>query len=376
MFRQLLAGAFVLSLASCARSTNEGTQEEHRIGTILPLTGGAALYGKWIQEGIDVAVTHLEQQHPGHRFRVIYQDDQNQPDRSINALNKLISFNNVPVIIGGVTSTCAAPIAPIAQSKSTVLVSTSASAPELGSVGSYFFRVWSSDDWASRQLANQVADRFAPRNIGLLYANNDYGQGVERILREEFGKRGVTVLASEGYTLKNTDSRGHLTRLKAAGPAVILLIGYASELAYAVRQASELDVDIPLVGQEGIESEILLKVAGKAAEGIIYYVPQFDPRDPDSTIQKFVETYTAQYSGRKPEIFAAHGYDAMMVIGDAILDGDDSADGIRNALAGTRDFPGVTGRITFDSNGDVRKTLMTKVVADGQFDIIRETDSK
>ena len=131
LFRQLLAGAFVLSLASCARSTNEGTQEEHRIGAILPLTGGAALYGKWIQEGINVAVTHLEQQHPGHRFRVIYQDDQNQPDRSINALNKLISFNNVPVIIGGVTSTCAAPIA---QSKSTVLVSTSASAPELSSV--------------------------------------------------------------------------------------------------------------------------------------------------------------------------------------------------------------------------------------------------
>lgn len=348
--------------------TDEGA---HRVGAVLPLTGPAAQYGEWVRNGIDVAVDQLEKSNPGVKFNVLYQDDQNAADRSITALRKLKAVDKVPVVIGAVTSGCTTAIAPIAQQDKVVLVSPSSSAPSLSEIGNFFFRVWSSDELASRQLAAQIIKDFNPESVALLYVNNDYGQGVNGLITKVFEEANVRIAAAEGYSPGNSDFRAHLTRIKDKEPDLILLIGYANELAYAVKQAGELEVATTLVGQEGIESDLLLEVAGKAAEGLVYYVPQFDPEAEDDNIQSFASDYEEKY-GESPEIFAAHGYDAMMVIGKALIAAKDSgAESVRDAISRTKNHSGVTGIISFDENGDVQKSLMAKVVKNGKFTIRR-----
>jgi branched-chain amino acid transport system substrate-binding protein len=146
---------------------------------------------------------------------------------------------------------------------------------------------------------------------------------------------------------------------------VVFLPGYYPEVSVILKEARQLGLNVPFIGCEAWDSPTLLQVAGSAANGC-FYSNQFSADDPSSVVQDFVKLYQAKY-GERPDNFAALGYDAARVVLDAIIRADSIEPGaVRDALAQTKDFPGVSGSITIDSKRNASKPVVILALKEGQ----------
>ena len=360
----LLNVAVILLIAGCQRAGKSSVE----IGAILPLTGDAAIYGQELKNGIELAREEINNSGgiKGKKIEVKYEDDRGQPKEGVSAIQKLISADKVPVIIGGATSSVALAIAPIAVEKKVVLLSPTATAPALSKVGKYFFLIWPSDNYDGLIMAQFAFDKLGLKKVAILYVNTEYGQGIDNVFKKEFEKRGGQILISESYELGASDFRTQLTKMKQLEPDAIYLPGYYKELAGILRQARELGVKSVFLSVNSFYDPKLLEIAGNSAEGAIFTYPTYDAKSEEPLTKKFVEVFKAKYK-KEPDAFAVQGYDAMKTVADAIQAGGDSSESIRDAMAHMKDFPGVGGSITFDVNGDVRKPLRFLTVQGGQF---------
>lgn len=342
--------------------------EEIKIGAILPLTGGAALYGEALKNGIELAVEQINTKSGirGRKISVIYEDDANLPNNGVSAVRKMLETEKVSVIIGGAGSSVAMAIAPIANKQRVILLSPTATAPALTQSGKYFFRIWPSDNYDGSYMAKFAFEKLGLRKVSILYVNNDYGLGIEQVFKTEFKKLGGGILNSESYDLGTTDFRTQLTKIKGNNPEAIYLPGYFKEFTIILRQIRELGIKARILSVNSFYDPKLLEIAGKAAEGAIFTYPTYDPKSKDPIIQEFVKAFQAKY-GKEPDAFAVQGYDCMKIIAYAIEKGGYSADGIQKAMAQIKDFPAIGGRTTFDENGDVIKPLRILTVKNGKF---------
>lgn len=337
------------------------------IGAVLCLTGSGAEYGKDAERGIMLAVDELNSQGgiSGRRVRVLVEDDQTQPRVAVSAAEKLISVNDVKVIIGAVTSSSHLAIAPIADREQVVIISPGASNPSITDAGDFVFRNWISDELEGSRMAEYVYSQ-GVRSAAVLYINNDYGVGLKDVFTRRFGELGGKLPVIESYEQDATDFRTQLTKIASSHPDIIYLPGYYKELAGILNQSVELGIKIPMRSVVCFEDPKLLELAGKNAEGVIYSSPYFDPEAADTLVRAFVNAFKRRYD-RIPGIFAAHAYDATRIIADAIRNSGYSGPQIRDALYHVKDYPGVSGATTFDQNGDVVKKVAIKTVRNGQF---------
>ncbi len=362
-----IAGVVALAIMLTLTRTKEELKEI-KVGAICPLTGDAAVYGQWFKNGIDLALEEINSQGgiKNRKLIVIYEDSRADPKEGISAVQKLITVHNVSAIIGAMASSVTLAIAPIAEKNKVVLLSPASSAPKITYAGDYVFRNWSSDVFEGKIMVDFAYEKLDIKRVAVLYINNEYGVGIKDVFETYFRKRGGMVVNSESYEQGATDFRTQLTKIKSKQPEAIYLPTMAKEAGQILRQAQEIGVQAQFLSIMGVEAPIVLKVAGKAAEGVIYSYPGFDPESPSEIVQRFQAKYMAKY-GEKAEAFAAHSYDALKIIASAIEKADCNADGIKNVLYEIKDFPGVTGQTTFDENGDVIKPVMIKVIKDGKF---------
>ena len=352
----------ILIFVGCAKKE----PEEYKIGAILPLTGDAAQYGEWAKNGIELAVKEINNK-GGMKVKIIYEDSQAQPTKGVSAMNKLVTVDKVPVVIGAMASSVTLAIAPIAQSSKTVLFSAASSSPELTKAGDFFFRNWPSDLFEGNSMAEFAYDKLGFRKIGIIYVNTDYGIGIKDVFKKRFVALGGEISFEEGYPQGESNFRALLTKIKnIETDALYIPAQYSREMGRLLKQAGELGIKKQVLSTVTFESQEILELAGEAAEGVIYTAPAFDPDSSEQAIMDYQEKYKSAY-GKKSEVFAAHAYDAMNIIAQAIEQGGYSATGIKNALFKIKDYPGITGKTTFDENGDVVKPAMIKVVKDGKF---------
>jgi len=349
---------------SCQKKVEEKVV---KIGAILPLTGDAAKYGESAKEGIELAIEEINAEGgvKGHKIEIIYEDSQGLPTTGVSAFQKLITSNRVPAVIGGLFSSVTLAIAPIANREHVVVLSPTSSAPAITKAGDYIFRNCASDIFEGKIMAEAARKTLGLSKVAIIYINNDYGVGIKDVFKKEFTALGGKILAEEAFDQGATDFRTQITKVKQANPEAVYIIGYR-ELGSLLKQAKELGLNVQFLSTVMFEDPEILKIAGDAAEGVIYSARAYNPKSKEPIVKKFVEKYEMKYH-KEPDIFAALSYDAVLILAKAMEIGGFTADGIKEAIYGIRDFQGVAGVTSFDENGDVVKPAVLKIVRNSKF---------
>jgi len=363
-----------LVLVSCHRQN----QNVVRIGIALPLTGDSAAWGQQGRWGAEIAAQEINNSGgiQGEKLEIVFEDTQAIPRVAISAISKLISVDHVPAVVGDIVSQTSLAMVPIAEQHKVVLMVPTASAPALSGAGPFIFRVWPSDVVEGTFLANWTAENRINR-VCVLHIATDYGLGLSEIFQKRFEALGGSVQSIQSYAQDETDFRPYLARIKTLAPQAVYMISYYKDGALILRQAQEIGLKVQFLGATAVESPELLKLAGNAADGLIYpTIADFDPSNPTPIQSAFIDHFRADFK-TEPNWAATHVHDAVLVIADAMRTGAMSGDEIRQQIDHTPFFDGVTGRISFDRNGDVvGKKAVMKTVKDGSFVILSDSNPK
>lgn len=363
-FVSIIILAFMLGSFGCTKKE----PQEIKIGAILPLTGDGAKYGEEAKNGIELALSEINGAGGinGKEIKVVYEDDQGTSPGAINALNKLITSEKTPVVLGPMFSSTALAVAPLGEKNRIVIFSISASTPQLTMAGDYFFRNWPSDIYEGSEMARVARNQLKLANISILTVNLDYGVGLTNVFKKVFELSGGKVLTIESYDQGAADFRTQLSKIKSLNPEGVYLPGYYAEIGIILRQAKEMGIKTQFLSAVGFDNPTVLEIAGTAAEGVIFARPYYDPEGHDPAVKSFVQNFKGQY-GVLPGIYAAHAYDGLRILARVTASGGYSAEGIKKALYSMRNFPGVTGNTSFDANGDVVKPIQIMEVRKGDF---------
>lgn len=253
------------------------------IGAVLPLSGSAAPYGQNAQRGIDLAVSEINASGGvnGKRVVVLYEDSKTEPKEAVTALQKLFNSNGVRYIIGDINSTGLLAMAPIAEKNKILLLSPGASNPKISDAGDYVFRNWHSDALEGKIDAERAYNMMKWRKPAVLYVNAAYGVGLAKTFRDRFNELGGQVASYEAYRQDATNIREQISKILASKPDGLYLPGWPKEMSVALRQLKELGSKVPVLSAQGFDDPSILKLAGDAAEGVVFSVPeQPDPNNP------------------------------------------------------------------------------------------------
>ncbi len=365
-----IAIAILIFLTACTGTpAGEVVREEPiRVASILPLTGSTSYAGKWVKQGLELALEEINSKGGvnGKPLEIIYEDGECNPQKAVSAMNKLVYADNVKVILGPQCSSSILAAAPIAEKEEIIILTSVGSSPKITHAGDFIFRVRMIGDVHGANMAEFAYNRLGARTASILYINLDNGIGYKQGFREKFEELGGTVVSKDSYGPDTTDFRTHLLKIKEKNPDVLFIGGQKAELA--VKQTRELGINAPILGPTTMKTEDMIEVAGEAAEGIIYSDSAFDPESDDIIMQEFQSKYKARYN-ELSEIRAANAYDAVKIIALMIEKcGDEKATKcIRDELYKIENYPGVSGSITFDENGDVIKPTMIMTIKNQEF---------
>ena len=247
------------------------------------------------------------------------------------------------------------------------MVAPAATNPKVTQTGNYIFRVCFIDPFQGTVMAKFAKDDLKAHRVAILSSvSNAYSLGLAKFFKDTFTANGGEIAAEKNFSEGDKDFRAQLTAVKAAGVDAVFVPGYYTEAALIVRQARDLGITAPFFGGDGWEDEQLLKIGGTALNGC-YYSTHFSAENTDPVVAAFVGRYKARWNNEAPGAFSALGYDAVYVLADAIKRAG-TTDGakLRDALAATKDFPGVSGVTTIDKDRNASKSATIIAIKDGK----------
>ncbi|HVU34038.1 MAG TPA: ABC transporter substrate-binding protein [Opitutaceae bacterium] len=361
-----LLGALLFWLIA---ALSAGAVEPIRVGHIASLTGKEAAFGVATRKGILLAVEEINAAGGvlGRPIEYRVEDIESKPGEAATATKMLVARDKVVVVLGANASSNSLEAAPVCQNAHVPMMAISSTAPAVTAMGNYIFRICFIDPFQGAVLAKFARETLHAGRLALLTsAGAPYSVGLSKVLREDFIARGGTVVADQKYAEGDKDFRAQLTTIRAAKPDVIAATGYYTEAALICLQARELGLDIPIIGGDGWEAPQLTELGGHAVEGT-YYSTYFSAENTAPEVRAFVRRYRARWNGETPEAVSALGYDAMRLVADAIRRaGTTEGPALRDAIAATRDFPGVTGRTTIDAHRNSAKPAVMLVIRHGR----------
>lgn len=387
LYVSLFAAILVASsFLSCAKKT-----EEIRIGEFGSLTGTTATFGISTKNGIDLAIDEINKAGGvgGKPLRVIVEDDQGKPEEAATAVRKLVEQDRVIAVLGEVASSRTLAGAPFCQNAGIPMITPSSTNPKVTEVGDFIFRVCFIDPFQGKVAAVFACDSLGAKKAAILRdIKNDYSVGLAEFFATTFVSRGGKIVGNESYSEGDIDFKAQLTALKAKSPDVIFVPGYYTEVGLVARQARELGITVPLLGGDGWVSDRLIEIGGAALNGC-YFTNHYWEGDPDPAVQNFVSTYKTRFGGN-PDALAALAYDAAKLLVASLKKLDSEDPGafktlvgatttrtdklrkealvkLRDILAATRDFPGVTGSINIDENRNAVKPAIFLKIENGQY---------
>ncbi len=357
----------VLVVAGVIWGTRTQEPDTITIGAILPLSGSAAPYGQNAQRGIDLAVSEVNASGgiDGKQVVVLYEDSKTEPKEAVSALEKLYNSNGVRYVIGDINSTGLLAMAPIAERSKILLLSPGASNPKISDAGDYIFRNWHSDALEGQVGAAHALNALGWKTAAVLYVNAAYGAGLAETFREEFDRLGGKTIAYEAYPQDATNMREQISKILAGNPDGLYLPGWPKEMAVALRQLKELGSTLPILSAQGFDDPSILELAGDAAEGVVFSVPE-QPDPNDKTVKAFLEVYKARHD-KEPGVCSAAGYDALRIYVSAIKSVGNEPEKVQGFMAKLESFSGADGPVTFDEHGDLLKPFMFRRVENGVF---------
>ncbi|MFM7322818.1 MAG: ABC transporter substrate-binding protein [Armatimonadota bacterium] len=336
---------------------------EIKVGQYGSMTGETSTFGEESNAGVQFALDEINAsggiEVGGKKMKVVVetQDDQSKPDEAKTIAVKFAADPKVVAVIGEVASTRSLNAAPEYQRAGIPMISPSSTNPDVTKQGDYIFRVCFIDPFQGYVMAKFATEELKVKNVAILRDQaSDYSVGLADVFTKEFTGMGGTITKDVSYNAKDADFRSQLAQVKGAD--AIFIPGYYGEVGTIARQARELGIAVPLLGGDGWDSPKLVEGAGGpggALEGC-YFSTHYSPDDKAPKVREFVAKYQ-KAKGSRPASLVAQGYDAMMILADAIKRaGSIERSKVRDGLAGTKDFDAVTGRITIDGERNAVKS--------------------
>ncbi len=364
MTRAFLAITLLVSIVSSFACVQKGgdtgggaTGDTIKIGLYGDLSGATSSFGQSTKNGVELAVDEINNAGGinGKKLVVISEDDQGRPEQAKTVVSKLINQDKVQAVLGEVASTNSLAAAPVAQEAKIPMITPSSTNPKVTEVGDYISRVCFIDPFQGSVMAKFAANTLKAKTAAVLGdVNSDYSKGLTQFFDEEFTRLGGKVVAKEAYTQNDPDFKGQLTKIRDLKPDVIYVPGYYGQVGIIAKQARELGMTQPLLGGDGWDSPELWKLGGDALKNS-YISNHYSAENPAAEIQNFVNSYKAKYNV-VPDSLAALAYDAAKVLADAIKRaGTTEPAKLKDAINATKDFPGVTGKISLDANRNAVK---------------------
>ncbi|HEV8204481.1 MAG TPA: ABC transporter substrate-binding protein, partial [Pyrinomonadaceae bacterium] len=363
---------------SCTRPNDDNATPNHstiKIGYFGDLTGPTFNFGQSAINGVLMAASEINQNGGinGRKIDVVIEDDKGSPEEAARLTAKLIDQDKVVAIIAGGTSGNSRAAAPKAQSSHIPFISPSSTDPAVTQVGSYIFRACFVDSFQGEVMARFAVNTLKAQKGAIIYDfNSPYGRGLTQYFELSFGKLGGRIVSEQSYTQGDADFKGQLSTIKAAEPDVIYIPGYYGDVALIAKQARMLGLTQPLLGGDGWDAPELWQLGGDALNGA-YISTHYSIDNPSPAIQSFVEQYKQRYGNLLPDAHAALAYDAARLLFDALTRiGSTDPDKLREALAQTKNFAGVTGVISMDGDRNAVKPAVVLKLQDLKF-IYQET---
>jgi len=338
------------------------------VGEVGSMTGTEATFGTSSDRGIQLAVTENNSAGgiKGRQVQIIALDDEGKPEEAATAATRLIASEHVTALLGEVASTRSLFMAPKAQAAKVPMVSPSSTNPKVTKVGDYIFRACFIDPFQGYVMARFTHDNLQLAKAAILRdVRQDYSVGLAQNFTEAFTKMGGKIVANESFSTGDVDFKAQLTNIKAAHPDLLYVPAYYGDVGLIARQAREAGITVPLGGGDGWDSEKLYEIGGAALDGS-YFSNHYSVDDPSPRIQEFVAKFKKTYGGQLPDSLAAQAYDAAGMLFDAMKRAKElTGPSIRDALAQTKNYRGVTGDITMDENRNASKPAVVLKIAKG-----------
>lgn len=340
-------------------------KEVVKVGAVLPLTGEMASYGVQLKKGMDLAIELNNSDSNNTKIEVIYEDDKGDAKSAVSAYRKLVDQDNVQIIIGGMFSSSTFAMTPLAEKDRKVLLSPTASAIELTEAGDYFFRIYPSDIYDGIFLANFAIKKIKAKRVAIIYEQIASITAISNKFKEVFETEGGAVVFISAYSSDMKDFRSILRNLISKKPDLVFMPGNIKTMSSFLIQAKQLNFKTNFLSISTFYDNKILDLTKEAADGVMFSTPMFDLNDTSQVIQDFAKNYINKY-GVKADILGGYGFDVINITLRALRNGNIS-DSIKKNLYGISNFQGVTGKTSFDQNGDVDKELKIMIVKGGKF---------
>lgn len=343
-----------LLASGCAKKSDEPV-----VGVYLALTGKQADFGITTRQGVELAAEEINRQGVnGKKLKFIFEDDRGDPAEARTAVTKLIDQDGAVAILGDVASKNSIAAGQVCQQRAIPMISPSSTNPRVTQDRPFVFRVCFIDPFQGYVMAKFASDNLKAHTAAVLWDNSqDYSVGLAKVFRTEFPKMGGQIVAEVNYQSDDQDFSSQLTRIRAANPDVIYVPGYYSEVALIARKARELGIKAPLLGGDGWTSPTLVQRSGGALNGS-FMSDHYSAESDKPVVKQFVEAFKAKFHS-EPNSLAALGYDATWILAEAMKRaGGFDAKAIRDQIAATKDYPGVTGSITINRDRNAVKSAV------------------
>lgn len=376
----VVAAAMTMTMvAGCGKKEEKAKSDTIRIGAIGPLTGDAAIYGQDVKGGMEIAVKEINEGGGinGVKVELNFQDDENDPEKSVNAYNTLKDWG-MQALLGTVTSAPCVAVGEVAKDDNMFLLTPSGTAVECVQYDNAF-RVCFSDPTQGVESAKYIADKGLAKKVAIIYNSSDvYSSGIYESFAKEAKEEGLDVVAAEAFTAENNkDFSVQLQKAKDAGAELVFLPFYYTEASLVLKQAASMNYAPIFFGCDGMDGILGVKGFDANLANNLMFLSPFTPTSEDEAVQHFVKAFEEAYD-HTPNQFAADAYDGMYALKAAMEKGDVKADtsatdvceALKKAMTEIT-IDGVTAKsLTWEANGEPEKAPMVVKIADGNYAVV------
>ena len=346
-------------------------QKEVVIGVLGPMTGTAAQSGNNMRDAVALGVEEINESNrlPGVTLRMVVVDDEGNPTTSINGNTRLVYKEKAIVVIGAVHSSCTLANMEVTKEAGVPQITPCSTSPEITQKGNrWIFRTAITDAVQAENVVKIALEKLKKERLAVIHVLDDFGRDATKVLLDISNRMGCPPVAVESFNPDDKDFSSQLLKIKEKNADTLIIWSLYEPAALIAKQVAQMGLKVQLMGGGGLTNSKYVELGGAATNGTI--MPQsYHTSSKEPHIVNFTEKFKKKY-GRDPDPNAAQSYDAIMIVAEALEKvGVDDKSKIRDAIASTSNFNGVTGMISFDDTGDAPREMKVIQIRNGNYEL-------
>ena len=366
LFTILIVGLYFITLVGFGIG-----QEEVTIGLLGPMTGTAAQSGNNMRDAVSLGIEEVNESNrlPGITLRMVVVDDEGNPTVSKNGNTRLVYKEKAIVVIGAVHSSCTLANMEVTKEAGVPQITPISTSPEITQKGNkWIFRTAATDAIQAENIVKIALEKLNKKRLAVIYVLDDYGRDATKVLLDVSNRMGYPPVAVESFNPDDKDFSSQLLKIKEKNADTLIIWSLYEPAALIAKQVAQMGLQIQLMGGGGLTNSKYVELGGEATNGTIM-CQTYHPSSKEPHIVSFTEKFKEKY-GRNPDPNAAQSYDAIMIVVAALEKvGIDDKSKIRDAIASTLNFNGVTGIISFDDTGDAPRDMKVIQIRNGEYEL-------